>query len=105
MCKILINKCHSVLNNNQHTLVLNEYLPSHHNDADFQIIELEDALNSLTGDYKEALTLYYIVGLSVKEISDFLKEPEGTIKSRLSRARTILRNNYYNDEGVMMYGE
>lgn len=63
-------------------------------------IELEDALNSLNKDYKMAIVLYYIVGLSIKEMSVFLKEPEGTIKSRLSRAKSILRNNYYSGEGV-----
>ena len=51
-------------------------------------------------DYKMAIVLYYIVGLSIKEMSVFLKEPEGTIKSRLSRAKSILRNHYYSGEGV-----
>ena len=65
---------------------------------EFQKIELKEALESLQPSYKLALTLYYIVGLNVKEMSEFLEEPEGTIKSRLSRAKSILRNNYYGEE-------
>lgn len=103
ICKILINKCNSLLTKNKNVLEINEHLLSEKGNDEFQKIELEDALNSLNEAYKLALILYYIVGLNVKEISEFLKEPEGTIKSRLSRAKSILRNNYYKNEGVMVY--
>ena len=103
ICKILINKCNSLLNKNKNVSVIDENLLIQKRDDEFQKIELEDALNSLNEVYKLALILYYIVGLNVKEISEFLKEPEGTIKSRLSRAKSILRNNYYKYEGVMVY--
>ncbi|MFZ0444562.1 MAG: sigma-70 family RNA polymerase sigma factor [Bacillus sp. (in: firmicutes)] len=103
ICKILINKCNSLLNKNKNVSVIDENLLIQKRDDEFQKIELEDALNSLNEVYRLALILYYIVGLNVKEISEFLKEPEGTIKSRLSRAKSILRNNYYKYEGVMVY--
>ncbi len=103
ICKILINKCNSLLNKNKNTSVLNEQLLSEKGKDEFQKLELEDALNSLNEVYRLALILYYIVGLNVKEMSEFLREPEGTIKSRLSRAKSILRNNYYKNEGVMVY--
>ena len=103
ICKILINKCNSLLNKNKNISVIDENLHLQNGDDEFQKIELEDALNSLNEVYRLALTLYYIVGLNVKEISEFLKEPEGTIKSRLSRAKSILRNNYYKNEGAMVY--
>ena len=103
ICKILINKCNSLLNKNKNVSVIDENSLIQKSDDKFQKIELEDALNSLNEVYRLALILYYIVGLNVKEISEFLKEPEGTIKSRLSRAKSILRNNYYKYEGVMVY--
>lgn len=104
ICKILINKCNYILNKNKNVIVVDEILPQKLNNNDFLKIELEDALNSLNKDYKLAMILYYLVGLSTKEISEFIKEPEGTIKSRLSRAKTILRENYFNNEGVVEYG-
>ena len=103
ICKILINKCNSLLNKTKDISVMDEDLFLQSRNDEFQKIELEDALNSLNEVYRLALILYYIVGLNVKEISGFLQEPEGTIKARLSRAKTILRNNYYKNEGVMVY--
>lgn len=103
ICKILINKCNSLLNKNKNVSEIDEKLLIQKRADEYQKFELEDALNSLNEIYRLALILYYIVGLNVKEISEFLKEPEGTIKSRLSRAKSILRNNYYKHEGVMVY--
>ncbi|WP_338036560.1 sigma-70 family RNA polymerase sigma factor [Metabacillus crassostreae] len=103
ICKILINKCNSLLNKQKNISVINDHKLIEKVDDEFQNIELEDALNSLNEVYRMALILYYIVGLNIKEMSEFLKEPEGTIKSRLSRAKSILRNNYYKNEGVIVY--
>lgn len=104
ICKILINKCNYILNKNKNVIVVDEILPQEFNNNDFLKIELEDALNSLNKEYKLAMILYYVVGLSTKEISEFIKEPEGTIKSRLSRAKVILRENYFKNEGGAEYG-
>lgn len=104
ICKILINKCNYILNKNKNVIVVDEILPQEFKNNDFLKIELEDALNSLNKEYKLAMILYYVVGLSTKEISEFIKEPEGTIKSRLSRAKVILRENYFKNEGVAEYG-
>ncbi len=41
--------------------------------------------------YAACVALFYIDGLSVKEISDRLGMPEGTVKIRLHRARDVLR--------------
>jgi RNA polymerase sigma-70 factor (ECF subfamily) len=35
--------------------------------------------------------LHYVEGFSVKEIKQILKIPEGTVKSRLSKGRDLLR--------------
>lgn len=104
ICRILINKCNYILNKSKSLIIVDEILPQKFNNNDFLKIELEDALNSLNKDYKLAMILYYIVGLNTKEISEFTKEPEGTIKSRLSRAKTILRENYFKNEGIVEYG-
>ncbi|WP_456272508.1 sigma-70 family RNA polymerase sigma factor [Bacillus sp. AK031] len=103
MCKILINKCNTLLNKRNSTSMINELLLPENRSDGYQKIELEDALNSLSEVYRMALILYYIVGLNIKEMSEFLTEPEGTIKSRLSRAKSILRNNYYKSEELMVY--
>jgi len=53
--------------------------------------EVLDAVQTLPGPDRYAVYLYYYEGYGVKEIGHLLKEPEGTISSRLSRARKKLR--------------
>ena len=47
-------------------------------------------MNSL---YREVLVLFYFENLSIKEISNLLNEKEGTIKSKLSRGRNLLKES------------
>ncbi len=53
--------------------------------------EVLDAVQTLPTPDRYAVYLYYYEGYGVKEIGKLLKEPEGTISSRLSRARKKLR--------------
>lgn len=53
---------------------------------------LTRALNELPADQRQILTLRAIDDLSYAEIAEILHLQEGTVKSRLSRARTALRN-------------
>ena len=53
---------------------------------------LARAMNALPVEYREILTLRAINDLSYTEIAAVLKLREGTVKSRLSRARLALRN-------------
>ena len=49
------------------------------------------AFQSLDPDYRQVLTLRIVNGCSYQEIGEILNLPEGTVKSRLSRARDQLR--------------
>ncbi len=53
---------------------------------------LMEALNGLPADQRQIITLRAINDLSYAEIAEILGLQEGTVKSRLSRARTALRN-------------
>ncbi len=52
---------------------------------------LQEAIDSLKGKYKEALILRDIEGLSYQEIADITEVPVGTVKSRVNRARIKLQ--------------
>lgn len=54
---------------------------------------LERAIASLPEEYRAALILRDITGLSYTEISDVLRISLGTVKSRINRARNILKGN------------
>ena len=51
------------------------------------------ALNELPVEYRQILTMRAINDMTYAEICEVLKLREGTVKSRLSRARMALRNN------------
>ena len=53
---------------------------------------LAKALNALPADQRQIITLRAINGLSYAEIAQVMKLQEGTVKSRLSRARVQLKN-------------
>lgn len=52
---------------------------------------VQKAISSLQPDYREVVTLFYIDGADVAEISRITGSPQGTVKSRLSRARAELK--------------
>ncbi len=52
---------------------------------------IQKAIDSLSENHKTVVILYYLSGLSVKEIAQVLQIPEGTVKSRLYYGRKTLR--------------
>jgi RNA polymerase sigma factor (sigma-70 family) len=66
--------------------------------ADIDMVALVKIIQDLSPRYRIVFNLYALEGYSHKEISEMLKITEGTSKSNLSRARTILQekvNKYY----------
>lgn len=53
--------------------------------------ELWDAVMQLEPVYREVIMLYFYERFTLKEISGIIHVPEGTVKSRLSRAKDRLR--------------
>jgi RNA polymerase sigma-70 factor (ECF subfamily) len=58
--------------------------------ADGHAVDLERALMQLTSQARQVAVLYYVCDLPVPEIAATLGIAEGTVKSRLSRARAAL---------------
>jgi RNA polymerase sigma-70 factor (ECF subfamily) len=56
----------------------------------FEYIELHNAVDFLEEELKIVVTLYYFEDFPLKEVAAILNTAEGTIKSRLHRARTKL---------------
>lgn len=65
--------------------------PSEHLEMTETQLLVKNALNALSDEYRTVITLYDLEGLSYDEISSVLNCPIGTIKSRLNRARKMLR--------------
>ncbi len=54
--------------------------------------EIIHCLRELPQKYHAVMALYYLEDFTIKQISEILKEPEGTIKSKLSRGRNMLKD-------------
>ncbi len=58
---------------------------------------VQKAINVLDNKYKDIVLLYYMEGFKYKEIADILKMPINTVKTRLNRAKGILKNELKNN--------
>lgn len=94
LVRILINECYRIVREKKAVVPIGDYIEQSANRTtpDFynQKLELHEAIAELENDLKVVITLYYLEDLSLKSISQVLKIPEGTIKSRLARARQKL---------------
>jgi RNA polymerase sigma-70 factor (ECF subfamily) len=54
---------------------------------------VQECIGRLGEEFREVLVLRDIHGFSYEEIRDILDIPDGTVKSRLFRARDALREN------------
>lgn len=100
LIRILINRCNYILNRNKKIISIDDINAVSYKEKGIINLELNEAINQLKEDYRIVITLYYIMGFSVKEISAILDDKEGTIKSRLCRARNDLRDFYGVNKGV-----
>jgi RNA polymerase sigma-70 factor (ECF subfamily) len=62
-------------------------------------VAIVTALRQLAPDQREVVVLHYLADLSVGDVAVQLGIPEGTVKSRLSRARERLAGLLDDDEG------
>jgi RNA polymerase sigma factor (sigma-70 family) len=67
-------------------------------DVEEDLKDMRDGLARLPMVEREVLTLFYLQELSLAEVSDVLGIPLGTVKSRLFRARQLLRQELTNTE-------
>lgn len=100
LTRILINQCNDIISQNSKVVCMESlenaglpaeaaYQPDVGSDLDFDRV-----LQQLKADYRTVVVLYYVNGFNTREIAEILSEKEGTIKSRLSRARDLIRTSY-----------
>lgn len=107
LIRITINKCYDIIEKNSSNsnkvekVIIYEEATTNSNIVDK--MDLERALNSIDNDLRTVTVLYYYDDISVKDISDILGIPAGTVKSKLSRAREklydILKQEEVNEIG------
>lgn len=91
LIKILINKCNELLKKNKKRLNIDATITGNSQIEDADKIDIRDSIDSLDDELKILIVLYYYEDMSINDISEVLNIPQGTIKSRLSRARNKLK--------------
>ncbi len=95
--RILINNCNDICKRKKKNIEYNENIESNVKNYNEEIeakLDFYILIKSLNDKEKIAMTLYYSENLTTKEISKILKEPESTIRNRISRAVKKLRDRY-----------
>jgi len=105
------------------TTLYREFLGRRRHEVRFQKIELDDAreeemsslpnvnaldsaavlqaLREVEGPFRAPLTLFYLEQFSYQEIADVLEVPIGTVMSRLSRGKALLRQRLLSKEEAL----
>ncbi|MFN0115682.1 MAG: sigma-70 family RNA polymerase sigma factor [Paracoccaceae bacterium] len=68
-------------------------------EAHMALVEVHDAMGRLPADQRAALVLVAVEGMRLAEAADALGVPEGTLVSRLGRARAALRQMTHRGAG------
>lgn len=90
LVRILINVCNKQLKSAGRSA---EYIDANTPCSNSETsTEIRIAIDSLPVKIRQVVVLYYIEQFSVKEIKQSLKIPEGTVKSRLSKGRALLKD-------------
>ena len=89
--RILINECNDILRKNKRVVSLEDSIEKEKYDDKYKNMDLINAVKSLNEDLRNITALYYFEDMSTVEIAKTLEIPEGTVRSRLSRAREKLR--------------
>ena len=97
LIKVLINECNRIYRNKKKEISLQEKIAqekleevdfTNENNFDFEIL-----INGLKKEDRTVLTLYYGNNLTTKDIAQILNKNESTVRSRIKRAKEIIKNS------------
>ena len=87
MARIVVNCAKDMLRKRKaHTVELTDTIPA----PQVEDAHLDEAMRLLDERLRLPIALYYMEGLSVKEVAEVLGLPQGTVKNRMHRGRERL---------------
>lgn len=103
--RIAVNKCRDIIKKRKEYFSFEEEANiKSDDDIELDVIgemgrdRVRDMVLSLSPIYREVITLFYFEDLSIKDICIILDQNEGTVKSKLHRARSILRRSLVKED-------
>ena len=100
LVRILINECYSLKRKDIKKIPYEEAFENIKADDKNDYNELYQAIIKLPPRIRVTIVLYYVEGYCIDEIKKILKVPSGTVKSRLSRGRKLLKIELKDMEGI-----
>ncbi len=91
LIRIVINECYNLLRSQARLVPLEDGVPISA-DSRRDYTDLYDALTTLPERTRLCVTLHYIEGYSIRETARIIGTTETAVKSRLFRARQLLRD-------------
>jgi len=92
LTRILINECKLEIRKQKRYVYLeDDTFDISSRDNPYRDIEIGEVIDGLPPKIRLVVVMYYVEGYSIKDIKMALKIPEGTVKSRLSKGRKILK--------------
>ena len=91
LVRILLRECYRIAKKIDYYDTKDD-MPSDSSADPTQRMELEEAVYKLKPEHRTPLILHHMMGYKVQEIAAILSLPEGTVKSRLLRARRKLKS-------------
>lgn len=100
LVRILLNECYSIKRKEITKIPYEECFQNMKTEEKTDYNDLYIAIRALPEKIKITIVLYYVEGYSVEEIKQILKIPSGTVKSRLSKGRKLLKMKLENMEEI-----
>jgi RNA polymerase sigma-70 factor (ECF subfamily) len=97
LIRIMINECYQFLRTKKQEVSYDDYMQEKPAE-DKQYSELYDAIQKVDLKHRMPIILYYIEGYSINEIAKILRIPTGTVKSRLSKGRELIKGLLEDEE-------
>lgn len=91
LTRIVINECYSHLRRQSRVVSLEDYSPLDIPADSRSYSDLYDALSRLPAQTRLCVTLHYLEGYSLRETAKIMETTEAAVKSRLARARQVLK--------------
>lgn len=100
LIRILMNECYRLKSKKKISIPYEDCINDLKSESEKDYGELYIAIKNLPKRISITMVLYYVEGYSIEEIKRILKIPSGTVKSRLSKGRKLLKTNLENMEAL-----
>lgn len=90
LLRILINECNQIIRRQKRIVLAEPDLTQPACSSEYDKIDVKEVVDRLEDTLRMVVILYYYEDLPLKQIAELLETTEGTVKSRLHRARLTL---------------